>query len=162
MEGSLGRDAVVLSNLVALPAVSVAYEKGRYGAALALTMAMVCSFVFHVTVSEEVATIWGFTKVHGLDDGVYTGWIVDTDIGKFCRRHDAALLIADQVAAFTAIVVTVVSCGWPRPRLYLRIGVALLLLFISEQTQGTPHAVAHTLWHILAFVIAGSMVYSCH
>lgn len=151
---SFARDAVVLSNLAAIPVIYTSWQKGIHSVCIAMNIAMICSFVYHLVVSEQVATIWGFTKVHGLDDGVLTTWMLEGGLLSL-RKWDAELLILDQMGAFLAMLSCLPYIARPRWGVVL---FGLGCLGMSELTKGVTHAVFHTIWHTTAFMYAYNII----
>jgi hypothetical protein len=144
------RDLVVGTNLTALPVVMRAKH---VPVAVMLFLSMCASFVFHATVDEEVMTIWGYPKRHGLDECLLFAF-PSPELDYF-RRHGFEMLVLDQVCALGAILITVWYHGLPRLRPTI---IALGFLFLSENSEGLQHAIFHSMWHAIAFGIVGELI----
>jgi len=142
---------VVGSNLGALPVI----WEACWPVSVALSLAMVASMVFHATVGPEVTTMWDRTLRNGLEDDGLLWVFTNSSFGRRCREHSREWLLLDQVFAVVAMVVTIAYYGFPRFRPSV---FALLVLALSDMTDGISHAILHSVWHSLAFAIAGELV----
>jgi hypothetical protein len=130
---------MALSNLAVLPAIAVAFAKGKYWSGFGLIIAGIASAAYHLVETEKHDMKGAFGR----------------DVG---REWHCTLINIDRVAALTSIAAVLLEADDMTAIMdnSFIIVVALMCLGTSEWNRENkwPYFPTHFMWHTLAFYSA--------